>query len=212
MIFPTPLISLCQLQHDSGFSVDGVPDTDFNGRQGQSFTIPDGTPNGWGARLVISAQGKVSLMQRGILYFNTSTTAAFFADDFVLSDVQIVYVPVEPDEPDIEPIPTNPAAIINWVYATGSFDLETKSGCGQFTEACVKVLHVNNSVQWGLIKKFGAQNQYNGHAVDAVMLLNTAKGTPAGIYDIIFSSESPEAEPAFNFSGPPDVNLWYYPY
>jgi hypothetical protein len=61
------------------------------------------------------------------------------------------------------------------------------------------------------VKKVGAQNNYNGHAVDALQLLKDTKDTKAGIYDIIFSSESPEAKIVFNRADDPAPNLWYYP-
>jgi hypothetical protein len=64
---------------------------------------------------------------------------------------------------------------------------------------------------WGHVAKNPGQNQYHQHAVDAVMLLANAGNTGAGIYDIIYSSASPEAKPAFNYAGPPDYNLWLYP-
>ena len=93
IIFPTPLDAHCELRHDSGFTVVGVPALHPTGRPGQAFAIPDGTPNGHGARIVITAPKKVSLDQRGIVYLNMpgfaypwtpGQTAAFAADDFVL--------------------------------------------------------------------------------------------------------------------------------
>jgi hypothetical protein len=86
-----------------------------------------------------------------------------------------------------------------------------KEGCGAFTEAACAALNEQHSADWGHIKKDPAQNQYNGHAVDAIMLRATAGVTTPGIYDIIMSTESPDALPAWSYKGPPDLALWYYP-
>jgi glutaminase len=102
-------------------------------------------------------------------------------------------------------------ALCQAVYEQGDFDLATKEGCGLYTEACCLALFTQQSAWWGHIRKEPAQNQYNGHAVDALQLMIQAGGTQAGIYDIIWSTESPEAEPAWSYKGPPDLNLWYPP-
>lgn len=83
----------------------------------------------------------------------------------------------------------------------------TEEGCGRFTEACCAALHEINP-QWGHIKKVGAQNQFNGHAVDAIQLL---AGEQKGIYDIIVDSESPNAKPSFNRKGDPEPALFFFP-
>lgn len=94
IIFPTPLTAFCELLTDSGVKIHGVPATHSSGRPGQKFVIPDTVPNGHGAQLIITAQGRVPLVQRGILLLNNLTvsypwlpgqTAAFTADDFTLS-------------------------------------------------------------------------------------------------------------------------------
>lgn len=215
-IYPTPLDSRCQLQHDSGFSVDGKQGNDENGRPCQYFDIPDSTPNGWGSRLVISAPNKITFMNRGLLLFagaqnHTVEKWLFFLDDIILADVPppIIITPPNPNPPN--PMPSDPKGIIDWTYANGHFNLATKEGCGQFTEECCKNLHNNNSISWGFIRKIPPQNNYNGHAVDAVMLLVPKDSTSAGIYDIILSSESSDARPAFNYVGPANKDLWYYP-
>lgn len=215
MIYPTPLDARCQLQHDSGWSVDGKPDTDKNGRPGQSFEIPTTTPNGWGCRIVLTHPGKVSIMQRGILYQGSAEWFCY-ADDFIMQDVPPpVYVPVPtPPNPDPPSTALTPFQIIQAVQAKNKFDLSTKEGCGQLVEASVKELHERHSPSWGHIKKTGAQNQYNGHAVDAMQLLQTVLtsngNTEQGIYDIITSSESPDAKVAFNRQGDCRPDLWYY--
>lgn len=215
IIYPTPLNALCQLQHDSGYSIDGVADSDANGRQCQSFEVKEGTPNGWGARLVITSPKKVSLMQRGVLFYRDDIKHwVLYADDFILQDEKVCPPCPEPPIPPNPPsVPTDPLGIIQWTYNhNGPFNLATKEGCGKFTEACCTNLHEYHQTSWGHIRKVPPQNQYNGHAVDAVqLLLDDFDGTKSGIYDIITSSESSEARPAFNYSGPARNDLWYYP-
>lgn len=95
LFFPTPLDAHCELRHDSGLIIGGVAAVHPSGRLGQAFMIPDGTPNGHGAKLLITAPKKVPLEQRGIVYLNDGQllypwsdgqTAAFAADDFALAD------------------------------------------------------------------------------------------------------------------------------
>jgi hypothetical protein len=215
VIYPTPIDALCQLQHDAGWSVDGKPYTDTNGRPGQSFDIKDDTPNYWGCRLVLSHAGKVSIMMRGLLV-STTGNWLFYADDFTMQDVPPPVIIELPPVPPTNPPSTalTPYQIIQAVYATGKFNLATKEGCGMFVEECTKQLHERHSPNWGHIKKIPPQNNYNGHAVDAMQLLQsvlTSNGnTEQGIYDIITSSESVDAKPAFNRTGDCRPDLWYY--
>ena len=64
-----------------------------------------------------------------------------------------------------------------------------------------------NAQTWGHILKTPGQNQYNGHAVDALMCL---AGPDNGIWDIVHDSVSPNASPQYIYKGPADPNLWYY--
>lgn len=215
-IFPTPENATALLRHDKGWAVKGMTDTHPTGRPGQSFTIPGDTPNGWGAEITIAAEKKVPLRMRGILMFGENELAYLLVDDFQLApEKECPPVPQPEPEPEPEPIKT-PLQAIETIYNTGLYDLRTKEGCGRFTEECCDQLHSLFSKKYGHVRKSGAQNQYNGHAVDAINLLtdhvnhdNTL--TEAGVYDIIVSSESEEARPAFNRAGPPAPDLWYYP-
>lgn len=87
-IFPEPLDAACVLSHDSGTILQGQPDTHPTGRPGQSFDV-SALPDGNGAQLEISAEGKVPLRQRGILLKSNPVfagTASFLADDFRLAN------------------------------------------------------------------------------------------------------------------------------
>jgi hypothetical protein len=206
IVFTDPPNALVQLIHDSGYSAVAIPVTHASGRPGQGISIPDTVPNNNGCELRISADGKVTLKQRAILIYNQSY-AYLMTDDFYLSDTPSEVTPPNPPA-EGPPNAQDPAGIINWVYASGSYDLSTHDGCGLFTEACTTALHDWNNQMWGHIKKTGAQNQYNGHAVDALQCL---AGPFAGIWDIVHDSVSPNATPAFNYKGIPDPALWYYP-
>lgn len=85
IIFPTPLDATCVLTHDTGgWTLTGVPAVHPSGRPGQSFTIPDNTPNGNGCQLSITAPKKVPLLLRGIL--TVGPEPYLRVDDFHLAD------------------------------------------------------------------------------------------------------------------------------
>lgn len=212
-IFPEPLNSTCSLILDNGVSYVGIRDVHPSGRPAVSFTLPEGTPNGNGCLLNISAPTKVTLEQRGILFLSDSDgTADIVADDFHLQNEKVCPdVPPTPPTPPIPPGTIEPLDIINAVYSTGRYDLGTKDGCGKFTEECCTQLHEHNSDEWGHIKKIPPQNNYNGHAVDAIQLLAPSGDTRAGVYDLVINSESPSAKPGFGRQGDPNPALFYYP-
>lgn len=212
IVFSDPRDSMAVLTLDNGQVLNGTTATHPTGRAGIGFTIPDGTPQGNGCKIELTHPTKIKISQRAILYLNDGILrypwglgqeAALASDDFYLQDKpSIVLLP---------PMLVTPLDIIRRVYAEGDFDLSTKDGCGQFTEACCTALHNERSATYGHIRKFGAQNQYNGHSVDSVQSLKKDGPYPAAIYDIILNAEVPEAEPAFNYIAPPAVDLWYYP-
>jgi hypothetical protein len=87
----------------------------------------------------------------------------------------------------------NEFAKIEEIFRNGNFNLSTLAGCGVFVEAVVNAL----PDKWGHIRKSGAQTQYNGHAVDAILYKSTTplyNGKIAQGVDIISSAVSPEAK------------------
>ena len=208
MIFPNPLDAHVALTPDSGAQIVGVPTTDSAGRPGQLCNVPEGTPSHHGAELRIEAPGFTPLRVRGLLVIDAPTMIAHLQVD----DYTLTAEPVAP-APGPTPPPTGgtPIEIINSVFTTTHPNLATIEGCGKFTEDCCNALRANHSQAWGHIDKDPGQNQYHGHAVDALMLLYPAAGTVAGIYDIIFSSASHEAKPVFNYVSPPNFDDWVYP-
>lgn len=202
-VYTTPSNAVVQLTADNGVSVLGVPTTHEGRADAQLIEIPFDT-EGMGASLHISADGHVPFSGRAIL-MSVDGEAFLQMDDFHLA--------VQSGVPSPEPTPPpsyhgTPEEIIDQVYNQTHPDLSTHEGCGKFTEDCATALHDNSSQWWGHIKKNPGQNQYNGHAVDAIML---ASGVGAGIWDIVHDSVSPSATPQYIYKGPPDLNLWYYP-
>lgn len=199
--YSTPEDSRVELTLDNGTTVVGIP-CSANGRDdAHRFVLADGTPI-QGSVLRVSCDGYTGIEHRGILRPDLS--------GFMLDDVHLSPVPVPPTPPKPDPN-ADPEAIIDAVFELDNNNLETKEGCGEFTHDCCCELHAKHSALWGHIRKSGAQNQWDGHAVDALMLLAKAGGTNAGIYDIIHDSESPNASAVFNWKGEPDPNLWMDP-
>jgi hypothetical protein len=204
--YPRPENSTTKLVSDDGFTGSSVPYTDpASGRKGQVVVVPDSVVSEHGATVTTEAAGFFPQRLRGFLILRTDGQARLQVDDWELTAVP---VPVEPPPTDPN---MNPLQVINYVYESTKPDLKTKEGCGQFTEDCCKELHDKMHNGWGHIRKEPAQNQWNGHAVDAIMLLVQSGGTAPGIYDIIYSTESPEAKPVFNLAGPSEPEKWYYP-
>jgi hypothetical protein len=189
------------LAHDSGWSATAVPGQDPHGRPGQVFDVPDSVPPNQGAQLNIDADGKVPIQLRGVLAYADVTRAYLQCDDFTLADL-----PAPPEPPPVTG--STPLEVINAVYATGAYNLATKTGCGMFTEECCRQLATAFGPMWGHVAKAAGQNQYNAHAVDAV---HSLAGNDHGIWDIITSSVSSSAKPAFNRAGDSNPELWRPP-
>lgn len=205
--YTTPPAAAVTLTLDSGATLQGSDPMTANGRSDAHLvTLPPNTP-GQGAALRIDGGGAyVPLTARGLLVPSSKGEAKFQFDDAHLAPMPGANTGGGGSEP--APMPADPWGIIQWVYANGSYDLRTKQGCGEFTEACALALYQNLLPLWGHVKKNPGQNQWDGHAVDAVHCL---AGYDTGIWDIIFSSESPEAHPVYNYAGPADPLIWIPP-
>lgn len=200
-LYATPLEADVSLALDDGRVFAGEPCV-ANGRQdAHRFQLPADTPI-QGAVITVTCSGFIPQSNRGILNVDL---AGVIMDDFRLTPE-----PVPPTPPVRNP-DLDPQAICYAVYEQGNYDLSTKEGCGVYTEDCCNALFTQHWYLWGHIRKEPAQNQWAGHAVDAIQLLQDAGHTTAGIYDIIWSTESAEAKPAWSYKGPPDLNLWYPP-
>jgi hypothetical protein len=193
-----------RLAHDVGWSATAVPGTAPDDRPGFYISVPASVPANQGAQLDISAPNKITQSVRGLLTF-IGDRAYLQCDDFTLADVPVA--PPTPEPPEPQPPPGPGPEVVNHLdritawYATGAYDLSTKSGCGTFTEKVADDFHAfyfDRGQMWGHIKKEGGQNQYNEHAVDAIQNLY---GEQNGKWDIIVSSVSASAHPAFNDAG-----------
>lgn len=207
VFYPDPSTARVTITPDSGGAYSSVPYTHTSGRAGQVCYVTEGTPDQQGASLDIAADGYNGDHSRGFLVLDPEAMVARFQ----LDDRQLTPSNAQPGPTPPPSGPPDPFAIINRVYAETHPQLWTLEGCGKFTEDCCDALHAESSPYWGHVEKDPGQNQYHGHAVDAVMLALDIPGTGAGIYDIIFSSVSSEAKPAFNFAGPPEWDKWIYP-
>jgi hypothetical protein len=210
IVYPDPLAARVVLTPDySGVGATGTPYTHTDGRQGQICTLPDDVPDEQGAAMDVTLDGYVPMRVRGFLKLNPATKVARLQVD----DYNLVADPNAGSGGggSTGPSDRSPEEIINDVFNRTHPDLASHEGCGRFTEDVCEALHIEHSQKWGHVAKNPGQNQYNGHAVDAVILLGDAKQTTGGTYDIIQNSVSVSATPAFNYVGPADPNLWYYP-
>jgi hypothetical protein len=200
-IYTTPPDTTVSLKLDLGEWLIGVPGT-YNGRaDGHQFQIPPGTTP-QGALLTIAHDGYLTFENRGYLVPDEQGEAFWNCND-----VHLVEVPTTPP-PQPPPVGSTPLEIINGVYASGSYNLATKPGCGTFTEEVARQLAAAFGPMWGHVAKTPGQNQYNAHAVDAV---HSLAGTDHGIWDIITSSVSSSAKPAFNRAGDSEPEIWRPP-
>jgi hypothetical protein len=204
ILYSTPPSATITLTLDSGEILEGEPCVANERQDAHRFTLPDDLPI-QGALVEVWCEGFIASRARGIVRL-VDGAYAFLHDDFHLEPVP------PPPEPPPPPNPhQDPFAIICAVNAQGAYDLATKEGCGEYTHASCEALHAQHSAMWGHIRKTPPSNMWDGHAVDAVMLLAKAGTTDAGIYDIILDTESPNAQPAWSYKGPPDPNLWMDP-
>jgi hypothetical protein len=167
-----------------------------DGRQGGCAYIDDNAPDNQGALLHIEMVGFEVEEMRGFLRLYPDTmTARLEVDDKKLKPAAVV-VP-----PPVIVGGNTPLEIINNVWATGDYQLLTKEGCGRFTEACDTAIHNAIEPLCGHLRKDPGQNQFNGHAVDAIHFLG---GPHFRIYDIIQSSKAPRRSRVSTWLDPPN--------
>lgn len=87
------------------------------------------------------------------------------------------------------------SALVEALWASAPWDRLTKAGNGCFTEAVAYRLHQKDP-RWGHLKKRPGQNQWNGHAVDAILYRRDTPGQSQAV-DIISNSETPKANEAW---------------
>ena len=202
----TPLDATVLASHDTGWQGEALPGADPQGRAGFVFDIPDSVADKQGCQLDITMDAYTPLKLRGVLTY-VEDRAYLTCDDF-----RLVKLPPPPEPPPVTPPPVtggSPLEIINGVYASGNYDLSTKTGCGEFTEECCRQLAAKwGAPPWGHIAKSPGQNQYQNHAVDA---LSSLYGDDYGVWDIIYSSVSSNARPVCNRAGDPNPEEWRPP-
>ena len=115
---------------------------------------------------------------------------------------------------DLPATAPNMKYILDALFAEKPWDFsewneDNPTGRGQFTEEGVQRIH-DVDARFGHIRKRGGQNQYNGHAVDALNF-KCDDGVTAEIYDI--AGGKPGSKPAWHFWKrlPENLDKWYYP-
>jgi hypothetical protein len=95
-------------------------------------------------------------------------------------------------------------------HLAAGYNLGTKEGAGQFTEAAVVALHAHDR-RWGHLKKNPGQTQYNGHSHDGALYLSDTPGESQHV-DFIAKAEAPGAYVYWNPDTPRYSQAdWYAP-
>ena len=113
--------------------------------------------------------------------------------------------------PTGEPTAKNMLWVLEQVHNTQTWRLgkefeDAPDGRGAFIEAAVVRLHAIDP-NWGHIRKHGGQNQYNGHAVDAI-IYKRPDGSAAEIYDVV--SGAGHIKWGFVSAKAADLDKWYF--
>lgn len=140
------------------------------------------------------------------------TPTVLSTTDYSEPDYDDGTLPPGPDNP-VDPGATAPngMATMEAVYASQTWRLaeiyeDEPDGRGAFTGAVVTALHAIDA-NWGHVRKNPGQNQYDGHAVDAINW-KRPDGTTAEIYDIV----SGDGQLVWGFvdGTPANLAVWYY--
>tara|TARA_R110000868_G_scaffold79604_32_gene226493 strand:+ start:1291 stop:2610 length:1320 start_codon:yes stop_codon:yes gene_type:complete len=104
----------------------------------------------------------------------------------------------------------NEAGTVRDVYNSQEWELssvDAPNGCGVFVEVVASRLGGN----WGMLKKSGGQNQYNGHAVDALAYKGLqANGKMVTAVDIVVGAGDENASVGWGVDTPRyDESDWY---
>ncbi len=114
--------------------------------------------------------------------------------------------------------PPNHQSIVERVYASGSYDLSTREGCGTLVEASCVDLHKADA-RWGHLKKSAGQTNYNGHSHDGCLYLDDLPGQSVHVDFIAHAEAKPpytQQNPAPKITWGPDIpryskSDWYAP-
>lgn len=214
MFLAPEVVSAYGIHDDMGAPVHGAKGPDpLSGRPAWLFSFPEGLENSHGLTLRTFDDIGLLFDGKGMLLTEYPDGSARWLFDDLERFKRPAPPPCPEPEPEPEPDPTLSAkSIADAVYASQTWTLTTKEGCGQFTEAVCTALHEEQSEAWGHIKKTGSQNQYNGHAVDAIHLLTANPGCPVkGTYDIVVGAGDPDAKYQWNKGHDSPDESWYYP-
>lgn len=143
---------------------------------------------------------------RGRIWLPTATPDSL---GYYTNEIQVIADDPDPGTGETAP---NMFSILESVYNSQTWRLDEAyedelDGRGAFTEAAVTAMH-DQDARFGHIQKNPGQNQYNGHAVDALVFKND-DGTTGEIFDIVTGS----GDLCWRFVDRSEGNLekWYYP-
>ncbi len=102
-----------------------------------------------------------------------------------------------------------------WLNTSHAYDLTTRNGCGQYTEAWVLYAKGHGYPKCENLRKNPGQTQYRGHAIDA-FLYTDGEGNPQGLYqaiDIIGGAEgeNPKINWGVDIPRYTDSDIWHEP-
>src|SRR5262245_8405129 len=142
-VYTTPPEADVSLILDDGRTIPGDPCIWQNRSDAHRLKLPADTL-GQGSVLQVTCSGFLSFENRGIVNVERPC--------FELDDIRLTPEPPPPEKPSWNP-ELDPRALIQAVYEQGDFDLATKQGCGEYTEACCRELFTQQSPLWAHIKK-----------------------------------------------------------
>ena len=178
---------------DQGMHVNPVP-----------FEVPDEDWPFYGMSVMIDADGNG--VPRGRIWLPTVTPDA---NGYYTNEIQVIADDPNPSSGETAP---NMFSVLESVNASRPWRLaeayeDEADGRGAFVEAAVTAMH-DTDARFGHIQKNPGQNQYNGHAVDALVFKND-DGTTGEIFEIVTDS----GELCWRFVDRSEANLgkWYYP-
>jgi hypothetical protein len=103
----------------------------------------------------------------------------------------------------------NHRAVVEQVFATGQYNLQTHEGQGAFVDAVAVALHAHDA-RWGHLKKNPGQTQLHGHAEDAALYLSDSPGQSIAV-DFIVGAGGPSPRVGWNPDSPRYSRSDWYP-
>ena len=204
VIYPTPVDATVTLTPDSGGSYTGVPYTHTSGRQGQVCYVSDETPDQQGTTLNVSAPNYLPSRLRGFLVLDSVDS-----DDVARLQVDDVALDSAGAPPPTTTPPSGPPNPGRY-HATARLQRDASAtvderGLRHLRRGLLRArCTAKSSPYWGHVKKFEGQNQYNGHAVDAITWPSTSRAVTPVFTTLFFRRSRPKPSRCSTWPGPPE--------